>query len=88
MKKHKKDSYESGVATINDGRFNHLNIGRDCSEQDMSNPAEAILVFTFSPDLNKHEHSHVQLDYKKALKLKKFIDGYIEEVYSYHEGKK
>ncbi|HEY0752251.1 MAG TPA: hypothetical protein VGD26_13920 [Chitinophagaceae bacterium] len=52
----------------------------------MKNLAERIVVVTHYPHpKDNHEHWHIQLDYKEAKRLQKFLEDYINEVYSYHE---
>ena len=85
--KPKKNSYESGHAEILQDDRHHLSAAVDCSGSDMQKLKERTIVLNFSPNINVHEHYHITLEYESALKLKKFLDGYIEEVYPFHEGK-
>lgn len=80
--KPKKDSYETGFADIRDENFDHLSAAVDSSGSSMSDLSERIVVLTYTPDMSyTNTHYHIELDYKEALKLKKFLEAYCDEVY-------
>lgn len=77
MNKPKKDSYESGYCAVTDTL--DVNVG-------YGSPADKVVVVTHYPHPKEsHQHWHINLSYKEAKKLHKFLESYINEVYSYHE---
>lgn len=60
---------------IREGRRHSLYISHDTGSED-----EAICVFLFTPDLeNKEDHSHIVLNQDRAVLLRDWLNGWIEE---------
>lgn len=88
MKK-KKEGYNSqfGVSQISNGKFKNLSISWD-ADFDLDDKSQRVPVLNFTPDMDEHDHYHITLTYEEAVKLQKWLNEYVEDVYMYHEGKK
>ena len=91
MSNKKQEGYSStfGVTKIIPDKRDNLSISWDVDGEDIDDKSIRIPVLLFTPDMdNTGDHYHIPLDYEQAVKLKKWLNEYVDDVYMYHEGKK